>query len=102
MQRRPRRRGKERWLLPIDGIQRPQHEPRESFSATACYAFATGLAAATTLGALVSIVVPGRAFLVVWAFVTLTVSASAGWHADRVRVAAHRLLARVAQATRKR
>ena len=90
LQRRSRRRDKVRWVLPIDGNHHQERAPRESTLATASYAFAAGLLA-TILGALVSIVIPGRGFLAVWAFVTVVVSVSAGWYADQVQAAVHRL-----------
>lgn len=84
------RRGDERWALPIDSAQKDDH-PSESVLAAAPYAIAAGLCT-TLLGALVSIVVPGRTFLVAWALITLVASAAAGWEADRVRSAVRRLM----------
>lgn len=91
MQQLLHRRSEEPWALPIDG-NRQQEAPPESKLATVSYAFAAGLSA-TLLGALVSIVVPGRGFLLVWAVVTLVSSIAAGWEAERMRSAVRRRLA---------
>lgn len=88
------RREEERWTLPIDREREREREAAglpQSTRQALSFAFAVGLAA-TLLGMLVSIVVPGRGFLAVWALVTLAVSVAAGWEADRVRAAARRVL----------
>jgi hypothetical protein len=46
----------------------------------------------TTLGALVSAAVPGRAFLAVWAIVTFVVAIGAAWEAERLHEAALRVV----------
>jgi len=84
------RQDEERWVLPIDQ-RRERDEQPEPAPAALPYAIAAGLAA-TLLGVLVSIAVPGRGFLAVWALVTVSTSFAAGWEADRVRSAARRLL----------
>jgi hypothetical protein len=48
--------------------------------------------ASTTLGALVSAAVPGRAFLAVWTVVTFVAAIGAAWEAERLHEAALRVL----------
>lgn len=84
------RRDEEHWTLPIDREREPDGTP-QSARLGLSFALAVGLSA-TLLGMLVSIAVPGRGFLAVWALVTLTVSVAAGWEADRVRSVARRVL----------
>jgi hypothetical protein len=55
------------------------------------FALALGLIS-TTVGALASAAIPGRAFLAVWAIVTLAVTVSAAWEADRLRAVVLRAL----------
>jgi hypothetical protein len=88
-------RHRRRWPVPID----EQGSRGESAPETAVlpYAFAAGLCA-TFLGTLMSVFIPGRGFLIVWAAVSLAVAVAAGWEADRMHAMAVRVVARLSRA----
>jgi hypothetical protein len=74
---------------------RPEPEPEVAILP---YSFAAGLFAAL-VGGVVSLFVPGRGFLVVWAAVSLAVACAAGWGADRMHATAVRTLTRLSRAS---
>jgi hypothetical protein len=83
------RRDGQRWKLPTD--EEPTSEPE---IAVLPYAIAAGLFA-TLVGGLVSLTVPGRGFLLVWAAVSLGTAIIAGRMATRIHAALLRTLTRL-------
>jgi hypothetical protein len=86
------RRDGQRWELPGDKKRTP--DSAEPDIVVLPYAVAAGLFA-TLMGGLVSLAVPGRGFLVVWAAVSLGVAITAGRMAERIHAALMRALARL-------
>lgn len=80
----PRGRDEQRWRLPTD----PEPPPDPEIPVLP-YALAAGLFA-TLVGGLVSLAVPGRVFLVVWAMVSLGTAFAAGRMASWLHAAALR------------